>query len=452
MEEKILLFGTINPQKTNLLKLIEGDTSDAGFGLLDSTINEINDKLTVSSFEDFQEKFSQALYMPFCSSLVKLIDAKKQKKYVMTDTAEIFVKMLNINREQTKDFVRERNKLIKLVKRNGLNSDVTIDLRRQLQKISSIEYDTCSLTACLLEDICNGLGSMQESSINRSLAADIPYASVQIVRRNLHPEKPIYHLSENEQVRYLGILDVYVQEQKDDGKDRGLIAAWLAIPAYLSGRNYERLMRLYDNYCSLYRDMHCKYWIYARPFVETLLGIKMFFDNAAEKHETRQLLIANISLYEMTHVNNQKKLDIYLQTTNTKLYDRDIIRKVIIPDVAILTTKVKKVRKRFNISAGNEETVCHEKGSIGQAKTIIDALEKNIFGKYRVRVRYSDADTPKLPVLVGEDAVYTPCPMLDYDEMSRRIRVVPGKKIQFDDLGIEKVYIEDMYTDGGVRI
>lgn len=53
MEQKILLFGSINPEKTNLLRLIEGGTADGDFGLSDVTMNEISENLTVSSLDDF---------------------------------------------------------------------------------------------------------------------------------------------------------------------------------------------------------------------------------------------------------------------------------------------------------------------------------------------------------------------------------------------------------------
>ena len=57
MEQKILLFGSINPEKTNLLRLIEGGTADGDFGLSDVTMNEIRGNLKVSVLDDFVESF-----------------------------------------------------------------------------------------------------------------------------------------------------------------------------------------------------------------------------------------------------------------------------------------------------------------------------------------------------------------------------------------------------------
>lgn len=429
MEEKTILFGSINPEKANLLKLIESGASNGDLGLSDSTINEINKELSVSSLDDLAEKFPLGMERNLYASLAKLIDDKKHKKYVMTDAAEIFGKMLPVSSEQAQRLVRERNRLIIQLRRQARNADHMADLYGQLREIVSSDYDACTLTVCVIEDICNGLENMEENNTDRSLPSDIPGVPVQVVCKSVQSEKPIYYLREQEQERYLNLLNGFAQQYKEacaSGQKWEILMSWLSIPAYLSGRNAKMLVQVYDKYTGLYRSICREYWLRARPVVETYLGIKLFFDRAAAKHETRQLLIANISMQDMEHERNRQKLDVYLQTTNTKLYDREKIGNAVIPEFAFPGFPVK------------------------------DVVE-NIFGRYHIPVRYSDAERPKLPVLTADDAVYTPYPELAYDEMEHRIRVLPGRQIWFDDigdgignsigLGIERIFIEEHKDD-----
>ena len=90
MGGKILLFGRINPQKTDLFKEMEGAAADGDYGLSDTTMSEIRENLTVSSLDDFVERFLPDSCLGLFELLARLMDDRRRKRYVMTDAAEIY--------------------------------------------------------------------------------------------------------------------------------------------------------------------------------------------------------------------------------------------------------------------------------------------------------------------------------------------------------------------------
>lgn len=449
MEEKILLFGSINPDKTNLLKLIESGTSDGGFGLSDTTMNEINETLTVSSIDGFVENFLPDSCFALFGQLAKMMDDRRQKRYTMTDAAEIYGKMIPINREQKLDFIKIRNQIIRQAVKTDwkqeTDSGESAFLCRWLQQAADTESGAYMMIVCILEDICNGLERTPDCRMDRALGADIPGVPVQIVSRGAQPERPVYNLDEARREQYRQMLDAYTRTPDGDCRNRELVSEWLSIPLHFSDGNEKRLMTVYDKYSERYREIYRKFWQDARAAVETALGVKLFFDNAAARHETRQLLVSNLSLWDMMHGSNQEKLDIYLQTANTKLYTGYAVRQAVFPALAfrnMAARQEKRVRRRFPVS--NQHVGLPACGSVTarEAEALMDKLETTLFDRCRVSVICSDAGTSRLPVLAGEDTSYVPCPSLVYDEMHRRICVKPGKTIWFDALGIEDIFAD----------
>lgn len=440
MEGKTLLFGSINTEKTNLLRLIEGGTADGDFGLSDVTMNEISENLTVSSLDDFVGRFLPDGCLRLFWQLAKMMDDRRQGRYGMTDAAELFGTMLPENRGQKQECVKIRNQLMKHA---GLDENV---LRfRYLQQMADTESGARMMTGQLLGDICNGLQGMSGCGKDRSLRADIPGVPVRILGRSAQPERPVYHLDGASREQYRQMLDAYAHAPDGGCENRELVLEWLSIPLHLSDGNEKRLMAVYDKYSEMYRGICRKYWRDVRPVVETALGVKLLFDNAAARHGTRQLLVSNLSLRDMMHGRNQEKLDRYLQTANTKLYTCHAVRQAVFPSLFFRDKEVgqeKTVRRRFPISSQNIGMTACGNVTAREAGALMDKLEADIFDRYRVPVICSDADTSRLPVLSGEDTSYVPCPALAYDEMHRRVRVESGKTVWFDALGIEDFFAD----------
>lgn len=438
MGEKILLFGRINPQKTDLLKEMEGATADGDFGLSDTTMNEIRENLTVSSLDGFVERFLPDSCLGLFELLARLMDDRRRKKYVMTDAAELYGKMFPENRAQKQECIRKRNQLIK-----HAVSDEGAVLFRYLQQMANTESGARRMTGQLLEDICNGLQRTSDCHADRALGADIPGVPVRILGRSVQPERPVYDLDAAQRERYRQMLDAYARAPDGGCENRELVLEWLSIPLHLSDGNEKRLMAVYDKYSEMYRGIYRKYWRDARPVVETALGVKLLFDNAAARRETRQLLVSNLSLRDMMHGRNQEKLGLYLQTANTKLYTGHAVRQAVFPSLFFRDKEIrqeKTVRRRFPISNQNVGQAVWGNVAAREAEALMDRLETDILDRWRVAVICSDADTSRLPVLSGEDTSYVPCPSLVYDEMHRRVRVEQGKTVWFDALGIEDIF------------
>lgn len=439
MEQKILLFGSINPEKTNLLRLIEGGTADGDFGLSDVTMNEISENLTVSSLDDFVERFLPDRCLGLFWQLAKMMDDRRQERYGMTDAAELYGAMLPGNRGQKQECVKIRNQLMK-----HASLDENVLLFRYLQQMADTESGARMMTEQLLGDICNGL-QMSDCNVDRSLRADIPGVPVRILGRSAQPEEPAYHLDEAPREQYRQMLDAYARAPDDGCENKNLVVEWLSIPLHLSDGNEKRLMAVYEKYSETYRGIYRKYWRDARPAVETALGVKLLFDNAAARRETRQLLVSNLSMRDMMHGRNQEKLDLYLQTANTKLYTGHAVGQAVFPSLFFRDKEVgqeKTVRMRFPISNQNVGQAACGNVTAKDAAVLMDKLETDILDRWRVAVICSDADTSRLPVLSGEDTGYVPCPSLVYDEMQRRVRVEPGKTVWFDALGIEDIFAD----------
>lgn len=185
VEQKILLFGSINPEKTNLLRLIEGGTADGDFGLSDVTMNEISENLTVSSLDDFVERFLPDRCLGLFWQLAKMMDDRRQERYGMTDAAELYGAMLPGNRGQKQECVKIRNQLMK-----HASLDENVLLFRYLQQMADTESGARMMTEQLLGDICNGL-QMSDCNVDRSLRADIPGVPVRILGRSAQPEEQL---------------------------------------------------------------------------------------------------------------------------------------------------------------------------------------------------------------------------------------------------------------------
>ncbi|MDE6910221.1 MAG: hypothetical protein K2P44_07130 [Lachnospiraceae bacterium] len=440
MGGKMLLFGRINPQKTDLFKEMEGAAADGDYGLSDTTMSEIRENLTVSSLDDFVERFLPDSCLGLFELLARLMDDRRRKRYVMTDAAEIYGAMFPENRAQKQECIRKRNQLIK-----HAVSDESAALFQYLQQMADTKLGARRMTGQLLEDICSGLQRMSDCHADRALRADIPGVPVRILGRSAQPERPVYDLDAAQRERYRQMLDAYARAPDDGCENKNLVVEWLSIPLHLSDGNEKRLMAVYEKYSETYRGMYQKYWRDARPAVETALGVKLLFDNAAARRETRQLLVSNLSMRDMMHVRNQEKLDLYLQTANTKLYTGHAVGQAVFPSLFFRDKEVgqeKTVRRRFPISNQSARHPACGHVTAGEAGALMDKLETDILDRWRVAVICSDADTSRLPVLSGEDTGYVPCPSLVYDEMQRRVRVEPGKTVWFDALGIEDIFAD----------
>ncbi len=139
--------------------------------------------------------------------------------------------------------------------------------------------------------------------------------------------------------------------------------------------------------CTLYQEFFAKvlkvFFDFLRPMLQTMLGIKSFFNQYEESMGTKEtgmkpaLLIANCTVDAIQLRGNKERLAIYLETVNDKNHNESALWYAILPGIAYKKDELhESVRERFK-STGEIEL---------QATNQIEDVERllQILGEYQV--------------------------------------------------------------------
>ena len=394
---RTILFEEINPNKNDILTLI-GDVENYE-SLSDEKIEEINNELLVSSFEEFLEKFEPTIYSyfdvntksmkytlekldnvpdeainkiilnennSFLNMLLTLIDTRKSNK----------VKNINFNFEDILDLLSPKKVIenIKMTRKeiNYLYSKYTsydnLDPARleigdklniKFESASKSYNNVLSLLPLAIEDISTRI-MLEEQNKSKNLINKIIPGILSIGNEgNLE----ILQISSNSELIKIEqtnknsneLSNMFIEDYKENNKNANEYVASLISRTFVPvSKNVVDIditkeVENYNNYLALYKNSQEQFIIIAKKLVKKILGVKLFFQQYDTKNYKMKpkLLITNVNSNYLANPISKKALEIYFNTVNNKNDFNNTIWFAILPNVDINIKQNTKVKKRF---------------------------------------------------------------------------------------------------------
>ena len=428
---RTILFEEVNPEKMDLITLI--DDAREMDSLDDERILEINKHLLVSSFDEFLAKFEPKVYSYYNAETqsIKYILKKPEGipeeliTEIKIDNGNTFFKMLNTLIEARKS---QGNRNVDFKFENILElispKKVIEDIKQTRKEIAYVynkyeELDDENPKKLELGDKLNE--KFEEASKNYSnVLGMLPLAIEDIKTRLLigHDENN----AKSEKIK-LGMLQVgdkgelevieYKQEESraltlvEEKYTTELVEAFRDDYESISEEPNQYISDLvvrtfvplakgiveidpvqevenYNNYLAFYKSAQEDFVKIAKPLIEKLLGIKMFFEQYDTKVSLMKptLLITNIKPEMIVKAGNKERLQAFLNTVNAKNDFDNTIWFGIYPNVDLDVEKgKKKVRERFKGTKAEEKI---EKNTIETLTNLMTVL-----GKYKIQVFFN---------------------------------------------------------------
>lgn len=429
---RTILFDEINPEKDDLLSLV-GDTRGVS-SLNDDKVKEINEKLLVSNFEEFLDKFTPTVYSFFNAHNQKVMYTLRRPENI----PENCITPIPITMEN--DFLKMLLTLIETRGAMGLENvdfkfenildmispkKIMDDIRQSRKEIQYVygQYDALEDGDPKKLDVGDKLNYMfeQASQNYNNVMAMLPLAIEDIKTRLLLGTKEsegngeifkagLLSMGEDGELK---ILEVSKNEDSelmviDDKKNTGLMEAFkedyqalneeqssyvcdLVVRTYCpltstmeSNIDTEIEIDNYNNYLEFYKQTKDDFIKVVKPLIEKLLGVKTFFEqyNVKEKGMRPKLLITNNKLEMQVKASNLPRLVTYLNTVNDKNNFDNTLWFGIVPDVALDETSGMKLnRVRF---AGNQKSKKEDLNTLESLSLLLNTVHP-----YRISVFFS---------------------------------------------------------------
>jgi hypothetical protein len=146
----------------------------------------------------------------------------------------------------------------------------------------------------------------------------------------------------------------------------------------------EKEIANYNNYLEFYKSSKDDFVKAAKPLIEKLLGVKMFFEQYETKNDgiAPTLLVSNCKLDILVKSNNKARLETFLNTVNAKNNFSETIWFGIVPAIELeASNKVKTRRQRFK---GTEKTEQQSGNTIESLTAILDLSKE-----YKIQVFFN---------------------------------------------------------------
>ncbi|NLM96518.1 MAG: transcriptional regulator [Halanaerobiaceae bacterium] len=395
---RTILLEEINPEKLDLITLI-GDVKGVE-SLDDEKIKEINEHLLVGSFQEFLDKFEPTIYSYYNAANQKIIYTLQRPEGVPPNSIS------EIRLDQNNDFLKMLFTLIDTKKSQGRRNvdfkfenvldmispkKVMEDIKQVRKEISylydkyeelededpkklkladklNIKFEEASLhynnvlgmLPLAIEDIKTRLllGESQEE-------AEAEEVQVGMLTMGDDGELKIIEISKEEQEnlpvsideqRGAALVDIF-KEDYDEITDnptpyvRDLVVRTFApIASTEVNIDVDKEIENYNSYLEFYKESKDSFVQTAKPLIEKILGVKMFFDQyQTDINGMRpKLLVSNCKVSMMVKTNNKPRIETYLNTINGKNSFENTIWLGIFPAVEMDTvTPVEARRERF---------------------------------------------------------------------------------------------------------
>lgn len=397
-----ILFEEVNPEKLDFLTMVGDVKSDDS--LSDEKVQEILSKLSVSSFDEFIEKFDPVIYSFYDAKNQKVMYTLKKPEDGIPDDllTEIHLNLYN-------DFLRMLLTLVDTKRSQGmLNVDfkfenltelispkkVMEDIkqnRKELRYVYSqyVQLDDEDPKKLDLGDKLNVM--MEEASTNyNNIMAMLPLAIEDIKTRLLltsgggdsssdeplalgvltmgeEGELKVIEAPKKESSTALVTLDDQVNEglievigedyealnenNHNDYVKALVVRTFCPLPSTMvTDIDVTKEIDNYNSYLQFYKDAKDDFIKTVKPLIEKILGVRLFFEQYPKnlRGMRPKLLITNVSGEMMAKTSNISRLVAYLNTVNNKNDFTHSIWYAIFPSVALEITSGKTpTRQRF---------------------------------------------------------------------------------------------------------
>lgn len=429
---RTILFEEINGEKLDLLTLI--DEIGSFESLEDEKIKEINNHLLVKSFDEFLEKFEPKIYSYYDANSKNIMYLLEKPEgipqefitEISIDKGNTFFKMLNTLIDSRKsqgnknvDFKFEN--ILELISPKKVMEDIK-QIRKEIaytfskyeelddnnpkklelgdklnQKFEEASYNYNNVLGMLplaIEDIKTRLLIENDNS---TLATDkIKLGMLQIGEKGelevieykqeisndlvLIEEKNSTELVEAFKYDYESVTEQSNAYMKDL-----IVRTFVPLAKGIVDVDLEQEIQNYNNYLEFYKIAQENFIKVAKPLVEKILGIKMFFEQYDAKIAMMQpaLLITNIKADMLIRGENKEKLKAYLNTVNSKNDFENTVWLGIYPNVDLDVKKSSgKIREIFKGSQNN---------GVEKNKNNIETLSNlmTVLGSYKIQLFFN---------------------------------------------------------------
>ncbi|WP_058486184.1 hypothetical protein [Defluviitalea phaphyphila] len=402
---RTILFDCINPEKLDLLTLV-GDVRGLE-SLDDDKIKEINEHLLVSSFDEFLDKFQPVIYSffnaanqkvvytlnkptgipedciqeipidrnnDFLKMLLTMIQTKRSQGIENVDFA--FDKILDmISPKKVMDDIKAIRKEIhylyekyeKLDDEDPLKLDIGDKLNVKFEEASKSYNNIMAMLPLAIEDSKQRLlaGRTSESDDGEKFVAGQltmgDDGELKIIER---PKTESTELVVAEEQTTNALAEIFKEDYENITEEPSDYVAELVVRTFcpLPVTNTEELdiqkeVEKYNSYLEFYQTSKSDFIKVAKPLIEKILGVFIFFDQYQSKNKgmAPTMLITNNTLSMLTKSSNLPILQVYLNTVNNKNDFRNTIWFGIVGDIEFNKgNNIKLTRERFK---GNKKVV-----------------------------------------------------------------------------------------------
>ena len=428
---RTILFEEINPEKPDLITLI-GDAKEID-SLDDEKVIEINQHLLVESFEEFLLKFEPKVYSYYnaATQTIKYILKKPEGvpeeliTEIRIDNGNTFFKMLNTLIEARKsqgnrnvDFKFEN--ILELISPKKVIEDIK-QTRKEIAYIYSkfqeleednpkkLEYgdklnmkfeeasqnysNVLGMLPLAIEDIKTRLLLGNED--NKFKSEKIKLGMLQVGNKGelevieySQSETAVLALTEEKQT--MELVEAFKEDYEEVTEEPNqyikdlVVRTFVPLAKGIVEIEPEQEVENYNSYLSFYKSAQEDFVKIAKPLIEKLLGVKMFFEQYDVKIPLMKpsLLITNIKSEMIVKAGNKERLEAYLNTVNSKNDFNSTIWFGIYPNVDLDIKKgQRRIRERFK---GNRLEEKSEKNSMETLTNLMTVL-----GQYKVQVFFN---------------------------------------------------------------
>ena len=428
---RTILFEEVNPEKMDLITLI--DDAREMDSLDDERILEINKHLLVSSFDEFLAKFEPKVYSYYNAETqsIKYILKKPEGipeeliTEIKIDNGNTFFKMLNTLIEARKsqgnrnvDFKFENilelispkkviedikqtrkeiayvyNKYEELDDENPKKLELGDKLNEKFEEASKNYSNVLGMLPLAIEDIKTRLlighdeNNAKSEKIKLGMLQVGDKGELEVIEYKQEESRALTLVEEKHTTELVeAFRDDYesISEEPNQYISDLVVRTFVPLAKGIVEINPVQEVENYNNYLAFYKSAQEDFVKIAKPLIEKLLGIKMFFEQYDTKVSLMKptLLITNIKPEMIVKAGNKERLQAFLNTVNAKNDFDNTIWFGIYPNVDLDVEKgKKKVRERFKGTKAEEKI---EKNTIETLTNLMTVL-----GKYKIQVFFN---------------------------------------------------------------
>jgi len=461
---RTILFEEVNPEKLDLVTLV-GDVK--GYeSLSDEKLTEINEHLLVKDFDEFLEKFEPKVYSFYNAATQKVVYALEKPEGVPDESVS------EIPLDENNDFLKMLFTLIDTKKNQGIKNvdfkfenvlemispkKVMEDIKQIRKEISYLhgkyeELDEEDPTKGEFGDKLNN--KFEEASKNyNNIMGMLPIAIEDIKTRLLLGQKQdeteaeaikvgILTMGEQGELKILEapkaegsallvkdqenankLLEVLEEDYTEITESATpyvkdlVLRTFAPMPVVQDEVDVEKEVENYNTYLEFFKSSKDEFVKAAKPLIEKILGIKMYFEQYETKSKEMKpsLLIVNSKVDMVVKSNNKDRFLKYLNTINAKNDFNDTIWFGIVPAIEFESSGKQKLRReRFKGSKKVQKQKGNTMESLTQILNIAKDYKIQIFFNYQAK----EDTTFNSMATVGVDKYISKCEPLMKQEYS----------------------------------